>query len=309
MKDNIYEKKSVHSLILYFSIPAVFSLIVEMMASVVDTIFAGHLGEISADALTTMGLLSPILSIHTAIQSLFSVSTSIMIAKHLKNQTDSTEYFITGLDMTFVTSMIISIVSYFMMPQLLSLIGAIGQVLTLAEKYLRIQLCSNIFSALGYTLTSCIRAFGFQRIEMILTGGAVLVNVVFNSIFVCGFHKGFIGLAYGTLISEICCFLMSALWLSKQQLIKAKCQRSNKKFIEYTIELLKLGIAQTMIQALVGCTAYFVNQSLIMHTTLNYVGAWNVVQKINTLFLMPIVGITQGVQTIIAYFDGNHEEN
>ena len=61
MERNIYDRKSVHSLILYFFIPAIFSLIVEIMASVVDTVFAGHLGEISIDALTAMGLLSPIL--------------------------------------------------------------------------------------------------------------------------------------------------------------------------------------------------------------------------------------------------------
>lgn len=309
MKENIYEKKSVHSLILYFSIPAIFSLIVEIMASVVDTIFAGHLGEISVDALTTMGLLSPILSIYTAIQALFAVSTSIMIAKYLKNQTTRTEYFITGIGMTFVTSIIISIVSYFMMPQLLSFIGATGQILTLAEKYLKIQLFSNIFSALGYTLTSCIRAFGFPRVEMVLTGSAVLVNVVFNSIFVFCFNMGFIGLAYGTLISEIFCFLLSVLWLFKHQFIKGECRLSYKKLVKYTTELLKLGIAQTIIQALAGCTAYFVNQSLMVHTTLNHVAVWNVVQKIYTLLLMPVVGITQGVQTIIAYFDGHQEDN
>lgn len=309
MKENIYEKKSVHSLILYFSIPAIFSLIVEIMASVVDTIFAGHLGEISVDALTTMGLLSPILSIYTAIQALFAVSTSIMIAKYLKNQTTRTEYFITGIGMTFVTSIIISIVSYFMMPQLLSFIGATGQILTLAEKYLKIQLFSNIFSALGYTLTSCIRAFGFPRVEMVLTGGAVLVNVVFNSIFVFCFNMGFIGLAYGTLISEIFCFLLSVLWLFKHQFIKGECRLSYKKLVKYTTELLKLGIAQTIIQALAGCTAYFVNQSLMVHTTLNHVAVWNVIQKIYTLLLMPVVGITQGVQTIIAYFDGHQEDN
>lgn len=309
MKENIYEKKSVHSLILYFSIPAIFSLIVEIMASVVDTIFAGHLGEISVDALTTMGLLSPILSIYTAIQALFAVSTSIMIAKYLKNQTTRTEYFITGIGMTFVTSIIISIVSYFMMPQLLSFIGATGQILTLSEKYLKIQLFSNIFSALGYTLTSCIRAVGFPRVEMVLTGGAVLVNVVFNSIFVFYFNMGFIGLAYGTLISEIFCFLLSVLWLFKHQFIKGECRLSYKKLVKYTTELLKLGIAQTIIQALAGCTAYFVNQSLMVHTTLNHVAVWNVVQKIYTLLLMPVVGITQGVQTIIAYFDGHQEDN
>lgn len=74
------------------------------MASVVDTAFAGHLGEISVDALTTMGLLSPVLSVYTAFQALFAVSTSIMIAKYLKDQTVREEYLITGLCMTFFVS-------------------------------------------------------------------------------------------------------------------------------------------------------------------------------------------------------------
>lgn len=43
VEQNIYENKTVNSLILYFSIPAIFSLLVEIMASVVDTAFAGHL--------------------------------------------------------------------------------------------------------------------------------------------------------------------------------------------------------------------------------------------------------------------------
>lgn len=309
MKETIYEKKSVHALILYFSIPAIFSLIVEIMASVVDTVFAGHLGECSVDALTAMGLLSPLLNLYTAFQALFAVSTSIMIAKHLKVQTIRDEYFITGICMTFVVSVGVSLGSYLMMPRFLSLIGAAGQIAILAEKYLKIQLFSNVFSGLGYTLTSCIRAFGYPRIEMIVTSLAVLANIVFNTIFVFGFDMGFTGLAYGTLASELCCCFASGFWLWAHQLFCSDFRLSWKKFKNNTIELLKLGIAQTMIQSLAGCTAFFVNQSLMVYTTFHHVAVWNVVQKIYTLFLMPIVGITQGVQTIIAYFDGHQEEN
>ena len=309
MNENIYEKKSIHSLILYFSIPAIFSLIVEIMASVVDTAFAGHLGEISVDALTTMGLLSPVLSVYTAFQALFAVSTSIMIAKYLKDSTVRDEYLITGVCMTLITSVGVSIATYLIMPKLLSFLGATGQIAILAEKYLKIQLFSNVFSALGYTLTSCIRAFGYPRIEMVLTGLAVLVNMVFNTIFVFVFDMGFTGLAYGTLVSELFCCFASVFWLLKQQLLWCEWKIPWRNLKKYTFKLLKLGIAQTVIQSLAGCTAFFVNQNLMLHTTLHHVAVWNVVQKIYTLFLMPIVGITQGVQTIVAYFDGHGQEN
>lgn len=63
-----------------------------------------------------------------------------------------------------------------------------------------------------------------------------------------------------------------------------------------------------MIQALAGFTGLFINRSLLLHGAANSVAVWNVVQKLYTLLLMPVVGITQGVQTIIAYFDG-HGQN
>ncbi len=309
MEQNIYDKKSVHSLILYFSIPAIFSLIVEIMASVVDTVFAGHLGEMSMDALTAMGLLSPILGVYTAAQALFAVSTAIMIARYLTYKEVRTEYFLTGLGMTLVLSVLISMTSFLFLPGVLSLLGSEGQAAILAEKYLRIQLFSNVFSALGYTLTSCIRAFGYPAMEMGITSLSVVVNIVFNAIFVFAFNWGFAGLACGTFVSELFCCVLSVLWLKHHGFLRLKGTLSWRKFKSHTAELLKLGIAQTIIQSLGGCVTFCVNQSLMLYAAMSYVAVWNVAQQIYTLFLMPIVGITQGVQTIIAYFDGQQEED
>lgn len=67
MNDPIYESKPIPRLILTFSVPAVLSLLVEVLTFVVDTAFAGHLGESSGAALTALGLLSPVLSLFTAL--------------------------------------------------------------------------------------------------------------------------------------------------------------------------------------------------------------------------------------------------
>ena len=74
----------------------------------------------------------------------------------------------------------------------LRLLGAEGQVFALAKSYLHIQLVSNLFSAMGYTLTSCIRAFGYPKVEMCLTTLAVFVNILFNAVLVFGFLMCFV---------------------------------------------------------------------------------------------------------------------
>ena len=73
-------------------------------------------------------------------------------------------------------------------------------------------------------------------------------------------------------------------------------------------ELFRLGFAQMMIQSLGGCMIFFMNSSLMLYSSLSYVAVWNIVQKIYILLLTPIVGITQGVQTVIAYYSGQSQE-
>ena len=308
MEENIYEKRSVNALILYFSVPAILSLIVEIMASVVDTAFAGHLGNVSVDALTAMGLLTPVLNLFTAVQALFAVSTSVFIARYLNQRKERGEYFFVGICMTLIVSSLISIIAFLALHHILTLLGAEGQVFTLAKSYLKIQLISNIFSAIGYTLTSCIRAFGYPKVEMCLTTLAVFVNILFNSVFVFGLHLGFVGLAYGTLVSEIFCATTAWLWLLARHLLPGFLSLSLQRFGRCVGELMKLGIAQTIIQAAGGCTGFFVNHSLMLHMGNAHVAVWNVVQNLYTLLLMPTVGITQGVQTILAYFSGQDKE-
>lgn len=309
MENNIYKEKSINKLILTFSLPAILSLIVEILTSVVDTAFAGHLGSYSSNALTAMGLISPILGMYTAFQALYAVSTSILIARHFNNHKVRDSYFSTGFIFSLLVSGTVSLISLFIMEILLQFLGAEGDVLKLAKDYLEIQLISNVFSAVGYTLTSCIRAFGYPKVEAILTTLSVVVNILFNIVFVFIFHLGLSGLSWGTFVSELFCAIASFLWLKKKELLPKQYPTSCKEIFREAKVLFQLGVAQTLIQMLAGCTGFFVNHNLLIHTTVNHVAAWNVVQKLYTLMLMPIVGITQGVQTMIAYYSGQNKEN
>lgn len=309
MNDSIYENQPIHRLIAAFSLPAVLSLLIEVLTSVVDTAFAGHLGASSAAALTALGLLSPVLSLFTALQALFAVSTSILLARHLQDRAVRDHYFLTGILFTLLVSAGVSVLGFCGRDPLLTALGARGEVYALARQYLTIQLVSNGFSALGYTLTSCIRALGDPRAEMRITTRAVAVNIAGNALFAFGMDMGVAGLAWGTLVSEVCCALCSLFWLRKHGAVPSVSAVQGGHVLSAAWELFRLGIAQTVIQALAGFTGLFVNRSLLRYGTANSVAVWNVVQKLYTLLLMPVVGITQGVQTIIAYFDGHGQSD
>ena len=310
MKSNIYDSYSVNKLIFTFSLPAIFSLIIETMTSVVDTSFAGHLGSQSESALTAMGLLSPLLALFVALQTLFAISTAIMISKYLgrNDMLKLNNYFKTGFIMTLFVSVTTSLLVYLFMDPILSLLGAEAEVYLLAQDYLKVILLSNIFSAIGYTLTSSIRAFGKPKAEATIIVFSVIINILFNAILTFGFQLGMVGIALGTLISEVVCAFISVAYLinNKMWFKSNKLSFTEVIFMSYT--MFKIGFAQTTIQLLAGVSAFIVNYQLLTTGGNSHIAMWNIANKMYILMLMPIIGITQAVQTIIAYFDGKGDE-
>ncbi|MEG0511406.1 MAG: MATE family efflux transporter [Clostridia bacterium] len=305
MKTNIYENKSLTKLIFLFGVPSILSLMVEMLTGIVDTAFAGNLPSIGDSALSAMALLSPLLGIFTALQTLFAMSTGILIAKYLNQAQRQNASYTTGVVMSAAVSILTSLCCFIALSSILSALGASGQVLLLAKQYLQIQLLSNVFSSVGYTLTSCIRAFGFPKAEVVLITGAVVVNIVCNILFAFVFQMGLSGLAWGTFVSEFACALGAVVFLIKKNHWLHKTPCSAKCFFHSAWELFKIGIAQTAIQLLGGFTGFVVNHRLLSLGSMIYVAAYSIVQQIYAFMLIPIVGLTQGVQTIIAYFNGN----
>ncbi|MEF9925069.1 MAG: MATE family efflux transporter [Raoultibacter sp.] len=305
MQNNIYENSSLTKLIFIFGIPSILSLMIEMLTGIVDTAFAGNLPGVGSDALSAMALIAPILGIFTALQTLFALSTGILIAKYMNDAPKLTARYTTGVVMSVVIALMSSLVCYSALSAILTALGAQGQIFDLAQQYLQIQLLSNIFSALGYTLTCCIRAFGFPKVEVIIISGAVALNIVCNFTFAFVFKLGIAGLAWGTFVSESVCALCAVLFLIKKGRWLSATPVPVACFFRSAGELFKIGIAQTAIQILGGCTGFVINARLLELGSMTYVASWSVVQRIYTFILVPIVGLTQGVQTIISYFNGN----
>ena len=310
MKNNIYDSYSVNKLIFTFSLPAIFSLIIETMTSVVDTSFAGHLGSQSENALTAMGLISPLLAMFVALQTLFAISTAIMISKYLgrNDMLKLNNYFKSGFIMTLFVSVSTSLLVYLFMNPILSLLGAEAEVYSLAQDYLKVILLSNIFSAIGYTLTSSIRAFGNPKAEAIIIVFSVIINILFNAILTFGFQLGMVGIALGTLISEVVCAFISVVYLVKNKMWFKSNKLALKELINMSYRMFKIGFAQTTIQLLAGVSAFIINYQLLTTGGNSYIAMWNIANKMYMLMLMPIIGITQAVQTIIAYFNGKGDE-
>lgn len=308
---NVFEEKSIQQLIVLFSFPTICSLVLESVASMIDTAFAGHLGEMSGTALSAMGILSPVLLLLIAAQLIFGVSTSIVISKRLgeNNIEDINSTLKVGFYASFISSSFISLVIFIFQNYLLNILGASGEVLVLCKEYLNIAIIFNVFSSVGYMLVNNIRVFGYPKVEIIVVVSATIIHIVFNILFVFVFHMGIKGIALSTLISEVFYFAASILFLMSKGVWIKRGRLKLNKVKEILISLVKIGLVQFLMQALNSISGFIINKVLIRYGSLSYVGAWSICSNINMVILLPLIGLTQGVQPVIAYFHSSKDEN
>ncbi|MGL5694507.1 MAG: MATE family efflux transporter [Peptostreptococcaceae bacterium] len=310
VKTDIFEKKSISQLIIIFSLPTICSLVLESVSSMVDTAFAGHLGTMSKDALSAMGLLSPILLILIAAQLIFGVSTSIVISKRLgeNNQEKVNNTFKVGFYASVISSSLISIIIFFMQDGLLNILGATGNVRILAKEYLNVAVIFNVFSAVGYMLVNNIRAFGYPKIEIIVGVTSTIVNIVFNFLFTFVFDMGIKGIALSTLISEVYYFAFAFIYLSKKGLWFRNSSLDFDEAKEIFVSLFKIGFVQFLMQSLNSVSGFIINKVLIKYAGLTYIGSMAICSNINMVVLLPLIGLTQGIQSVLAYYHGSNNE-
>ena len=311
MSNNVFEKKSINQLIILFSFPTIVSLVLESLTSMIDTIFAGHLGAISSNALSAMGIISPLLLVLIAAQLIFGVSTSLLISKKLgennKEKVNST--FKVGFYSSFISSSIISLLIFIFQNPLLNILGANGEVLILAKEYLNIAVIFNVFSTVGYMLINNVRVFGYPNIEIIVGILATVVNIVFNIIFTVIFKMGIKGIALATLVSEVIYFGFAMIFLIKKGLWIKKSKLCSNESKEILISLIKIGFVQFLMQALNSVSGFIINKTLIKYGNISYIGVWSICSNFNMVILLPLIGLTQGVQSVIAYFHGSKDKS
>lgn len=309
--ENIFEKKSIQQLIALYSLPTICSLVLESLTSMIDTAFAGHLGSMSSTALSAMGILNPILLLLIAAQLIFGGSTSIVISKGLgeNNKEKVNNTFKVGFYSSVISSTVISIIIYLLQDQLLNILGASGQVKVLAKEFLNIAIIFNVFSSVGYMLVNNIRAFGYPKIEVIVGILSTVINIVFNIILTLVFNMGIVGIALSTLISEIFYFGLSIIFLMKKKLWTKRSHLDYLEFKNILVSLVKIGFVQFLMQSLNSICGLIINKVLIKYGNISYIGAWSICSNINMVILLPLIGLTQGAQSVIAYFHGKNDKN
>ena len=208
-------KAPVRTLVLQLAIPSMTAQFVNVLYSIIDRMYIGHISENGALALAGAGICGPIVTLLTSFGTLVGIGGSITMGIRMgeKNHKKAEQVLANSFLMLSIFSVLLTVSFLLLKDKLLMLFGASGATFPFANTYLTIYTTGTFFALMATGLNYFINCQGFPLVGMFTVLIGAGCNILSDPIFIFGFHMGISGAAIATVISQIlsCIFAMTFL--------------------------------------------------------------------------------------------------
>lgn len=306
---NDFSKGSVAKNIWSLAVPMTVAQLVNVLYSVVDRIYIGHLPDASTEALTGIGLALPVITMITAFSNLFGMGGAPLcsIARGAGDVKRAEKIMGNSFTLLLMTGVILMAFCYLTMRPMLYLFGASDQTYPYAQAYLSVYLTGTLFVMISLGMNNFINAQGFGKMGMLTVLIGAVLNIVLDPVFIFGFHMGVYGAAAATVISQgvsaayVFWFLRGNHVLFR---LNKKDMRLEGKLIR---EITGLGLSGFVMSVTNGSVQIVCNAMLSRYGGDLYVGVMTVINSVREIITMPVNGLTNGAQPVIGFNYGAGE--
>lgn len=291
------------SLMVRMAVPGIIAQLINILYSIIDRIYIGHIPGVGANALTGVGLTFPIITLVSAFAMIVGAGGAPLAAIALgKKDRDEAEKILgTGVFLLIGFALGIMAVFYIWKRPFLRMFGASDATIGYADTYISIYLIGTTFVLLYMGLNQYIIAQGKSVTAMLSVGIGAVLNLVLDPLFIFVFHLDVGGAAIATVISQTA----SALWVvwtltnkNASLTLRACLIRPHKQEMK---DILALGVSPFIMSSTESLISIVINRGLSIYGGDLYVGSFTIIQSIMQMIAAPVHGFTQGVQPIISY--------
>ncbi len=293
----------VSTLLKKFSVPAIIGMIVNALYNIVDRIYIGNAPGIGSSGLAGITIGFPIMVILLSIGILFGVGGATLFAIRLGEgrPEEASEVLGNAFLLLILSGALFMISGEIFLDPLLRVFGASETVLPFSTSYMRVIFFGAIFQVVSMGMNNFLRADGQPRLAMITMFAGAGTNIVLDPLFIYGFHMGMAGAALATILSQaismtwILMYFMSGRTRHRLRLRSLQLRRS------IVLRVTALGLPGFLMQLGNSLLNIILNRSLLAYGGDIAVSGMGIVNSVQTILLMPITGLNQGVQPIISF--------
>ncbi len=291
--------------VIYLMIPAMISQLITVLYNIVDRIYIGNLpanGEIS---LIGAGICSPITTLVTSFAYLAVLGATPLFSMSLgqNRKEDAEKILFHCMVMLSVLSLVIMGLSYLLLKPMLFAFGASEASYPYAREYMLYFLIGTIPAFFSIGCSQFLIAQGRSVQAMVTSLSAAVLNVVLDPLLMYTMNMGIKGAAIATVISWAFALALGLIFLLRSP-VKIKIGQFS---FAIAWKIIKLGLSPFIILATDSVILIGLNSALQSFSNGNgdfLIECATIVQAFFSLVTGPLLGISSGTQSILAYLYG-----
>lgn len=301
----------VGKLLFSMSLPAMFSMMVNALYNIVDSIFVGKVGEA---ALTSVSLIFPVQMLMIAVSVGTGVGLSSLISRRLgeKRQSEAESAANHGLVLFFISAIAFILFGLLLSHPFVSMFTDNPQVDAYSYSYCFIVTVFSMFLFLQVAAEKIMQGTGNMLLPMIANLAGAITNIILDPIFIFGLfgcpRMEVAGAAIATVIGQFIGMVLDLIFLFcfKHQIhISLKGFRFNSTTIR---NIYSVGVPSIIMQAIGSVMLVGLNGILITFSEAA-VAVLGVYYKLQSFVFMPVFGLNQGTMPILGYnYGARHKQ-
>ena len=296
-------------LVMSMSLPAMFSMMIQALYNVVDSIFVATYSPL---ALTAVSLAYPLQMISISFAVGTAVGVNSLIARRLgaKNYREADAAATTGVVLAVFNWLLFLVIGLTISGPFIRLFTSDPTVLEYGTQYLTIVLSVSIGMMTGQMGEKILQSTGNMIIPMLTQLLGAVVNIIFDPLLIFGVgffpELGVVGAAVATVFGQICSmiFIIVVFAVKKHAVtIRFKGFRLSGSIVKniYIVGLPAI-LMQCVGSVMVSGINAIISASGVARNIANaYINAFGAYFKLQSFIFMPVFGLNQGVSPIIGY--------
>lgn len=296
--------------ILSIAVPMTVAQVVNILYSLVDRMYIGHIPGVGHTSLTGMGLTLPLISIVLAFANLGGMGGSPLCSIYRGKGEEGLASAVMGntLSLLLFFGFAIPLVTIPFLDPILVAFGASDATLPYAKDYSFIYLLGTPFVTVGLGMNPFINSQGFGNKGMLTVMLGAVVNLVLDPILIYGLNLGVKGAAIATIIAQAC----SAVWVlsfltGKKSLLPLHLCHLRPRW-DHLRRIIMLGLSGFFTSITNSLVQIVCNKVLHIYGGDLYVGVMTIINSLREVTFMLIQGFSSGVQPVLGYNYGAGEK-
>ncbi len=300
-------KDPIPKLILALGIPSAVGFFFNTMYNIVDTFVAG---KVSPEALAGLSLTFPIFFLIIAFGSGVGTGTTSLLSNFIGagNTDEAKRYAVQAISFGFFISIVLTCIGYFSAPYLFSMLSAKGEVLTQALLYMQPLFLGSIFFSMSFVFNAILNSVGDTKSYRNVLIAGFFINLVADPVLAFGYvgfpALGILGISLATVLSTFVGFVYLAYKVYRTGIMTA--HHIQKHFLperEPYMKIFSQGFPASLSMMTIALGSFVITYFVALFGP-DAVAGYGTSIRIEQIFLIPGIGLTIAVLTLIGHNNG-----